>query len=603
MSEAARFVFAPALGIALLLAALTPGAQPAPALRRAVERAIVPLQRSAGAFVAQRGCVSCHHNILAVQTLRMAMRRGIAVDRTVLDAVESKTFRELRSPTALDDAVQGANVSDPTPNDSGLLMAAEASGLPRDIVTAVYARRIARWQRDGHWTTSDFRPPHSSSSLTATATAVRALKAYMPEERAGERDAAIARARQWLMSTKPQSTEDAAFRLLGLVWSGASTAERSVAQRALLARQLPDGGWPQLPGYDPDAYSTGEALFAMRENGTASADPQWARGASFLMSTQASDGTWRVKSRMLSPASISPEYFSTGFPYAKDEYLSYAGTTWATMALLSSLPPAATTDAAPQQPVTTTPAPGWARAALFGSAADLRSRLDAGLDPDSATNAGTSVLMMAASDEDKVALLLLRGARADRRATSGADAVGVAATYRETSASLQRLLQSGGAAQPPETMRVRHAPLAWAAMTGDVTSVRLLLSKGAPASADALSEAVTFGHAGIVSLLIGAGADVRLVESSGVNLLHWAIITNRPTVIPVLAKAGVPLNAVDDKGFTPLMYAATVDVGDTATLRALLAAGADRRIRNHDGRTPLEQARHYGHTAIAAALR
>ena len=119
----------------------------------------------------------------------------------------------------------------------------------------------------------------------------------------------------------------------------------------------------------------------------------------------------------------------------------------------------------------------------------------------------------------------------------------------------------------------------------------------------ALSEAVTFGHADIVRVLVDAGADVQGTASSGINLLHWAGITNRASVIPVLVKAGVPLDATDDFGFTPLMYAATVDVGSLDTLKALLAAGADPCIRNDSGRTPLQQARHYKHGDLAAALK
>jgi hypothetical protein len=179
-----------------------------------VTRALPLLQRSAATFVAQRACVSCHHNSLAILTLRLARQRRFDVDSKTLDAVEAKTFRELRSANALDDAVQAANVSDPTPNDSYLLLAARAAGVPRDLTTGVYARRIARWQRDGHWITSDFRPPHSSSLFTATATAVRAMHFYLPEELSAERDAAIRRARDWLVATGTQSTEDAAFRLL-----------------------------------------------------------------------------------------------------------------------------------------------------------------------------------------------------------------------------------------------------------------------------------------------------------------------------------------------------------------------------------------------------
>jgi ankyrin repeat protein len=86
-------------------------------------------------------------------------------------------------------------------------------------------------------------------------------------------------------------------------------------------------------------------------------------------------------------------------------------------------------------------------------------------------------------------------------------------------------------------------------------------------------------------------------------LLHWAVIADRASVIPVLVKAGVPLNATDDFGFTPLMYAATVDVGTVDTLKALLAAGADRRIRNDERRTPLDQARQYKHAELIEALK
>jgi ankyrin repeat protein len=103
-------------------------------------------------------------------------------------------------------------------------------------------------------------------------------------------------------------------------------------------------------------------------------------------------------------------------------------------------------------------------------------------------------------------------------------------------------------------------------------------------------------------VLVEAGADVTGVDGTGINLLHWAAITNRPTMIPILAKAGVPINALDDFGFTPLMYAATVDEGDVETVKALLAAGASAGIRNDEGRTPVQQARRLNHAAIVSAL-
>jgi ankyrin repeat protein len=594
----------PLAGFLVLLALTTESAagQPATAAREAVVRALPVLQRSAATFVSQRACVSCHHNSLAIIALRLAQQRGFNVDAKTLDAVEAKTFRELRGPRALDDAIQAAGLSDPTPNESLLLMAAHAAGVPRDLTTEVYARRMARWQRDGHWVTSDFRPPHSSSIFTATATAIRAIRFYMPDERAAERDAAIARARRWLIATRGASTEDAAFRLLGLAWSGASADERQDATRDLIARQQTAGGFPQLPGYESDAYSTGEALFALREAGVPLTDARWQKGIAFLISSQARDGTWRVRTRMISPASISPPYFATGFGYGKDEFLSYAGSCWAVMALV-----AAASDAnlpvPPSPPAAPSPNLAWVRTALFGTAQDLGALLEKGLDPARKTEAGTTLLMMAAPDEDKVRLLLSRGADPTARATSGIDAVTIAAAQRGTSAAIKLLLDAGAATHPPEGIRVRRSPLVLSSMTGDLDTVTLLLSRGAEPSAEAVSEAVTFGHADVVRTLVDAGADAKLTESSGINLLHWAAITNRSDVIPVLVRAGVPINATDDNGFTPLMYAATVDVGDTETLKALLAAGADKRIKNDDGRTPLDQARRYRHAQIADALK
>ena len=574
-------------------------------VKAAVHRALPILQKSAAIFVTERACVSCHHNALAILTFHLAQRRGFKIDSSTLDLVEEKTFRQLRGPNALDDAIQAANLSDPTPNDSYLLMAAEAAGLDsRSATLNVHARRIARWQRDGHWITSDFRPPHSSSTFTATATAIRAIRFYMPQELAAERDLAIRNARQWLYETRPESTEDAAFRLMGLAWAGASADQTRGAVVDLLALQKSNGGWAQLQDYDPDAYSTGEALYALHEAGLPIADRAWQKGARFLISTQAKDGTWRVRTRMLSPAEVSPTYFSTGFPYKKDEFLSYAGTTWAVMALLSSLPEIAADPSVHTQvsPVADLPVP-WARTALLGTAQELAALLAAGLDANSRTPNGTTLLMMAATDDEKVRLLISKGADVKARATSGVDAVTIASTYYGSAPSLRSLLSAGAAADAPEDVHVRRSPLVYSAMAGDLEAVKALLSGGAHATAEALAEAVTFGHPDVVRLLITNGADAGITERSGINLLHWAAITNRSQVIPVLAAAGVPLDAVDEFGFTPLLYAATLDEGDTETLNALLRAGADKRVRNPDGRTPLDQARRLKHSKLATALK
>ena len=215
--------------------------------------------------------------------------------------------------------------------------------------------------------------------------------------------------------------------------------------------------------------------------------------------------------------------------------------------------------------------------------------------------------MMAVPDAAKVRLLLAHGADAKARTASGRDALTIAAAYRDSADALKALLAAGAEARVPQEIRMRASPLVLASMTGDLANIELLLATGADPSAAAgantpLTAALTFGYTDAARTLIAAGASAHITESTGINLLHWAAITNRPAVVPLLVEAGVPLDAADENGFTPLMYAATIDFGDTNVLEELLRAGADAGIQNSEGRTPLEQARYYGHLRLEATL-
>ena len=103
--------------------------------------------------------------------------------------------------------------------------------------------------------------------------------------------------------------------------------------RDLLIEQRPDGGWAQLASLSSDAYATGQSLVALREAGAlAPADVAYRRGVQFLPSSQLADGSWFVKSRAMK---IQP-YFESGFPYGHDQWISHAGTAWASMGLASA---------------------------------------------------------------------------------------------------------------------------------------------------------------------------------------------------------------------------------------------------------------------------
>lgn len=601
-----------AVALCLLVPALHAQTASSEQIRPAASRGIAIVQRGSAGFYKFMDCFSCHSHGLPMLALHIARERGVPVDEAAASKVAAKGLLTGPDFSSIDHAVQDPMIIDPAPSEGWALMAAHAAGLKPNLVTAAYARRIATWQRpDGHWPTGDARPPQSYSLFTATAVATYALQLYMPAQLRHERDERAARAKKWLLTAEPQSTEDSTFRLFGLYWAGAHAGEMKRAVDGLRALQRPEGGWAELPHMQSDAYSTGEALVALHEaGGVPVTDSAWEKGLQYLLSTQNSDGSWHVHTRMLSPAAVSPPYFESGFPYGHDQFLSTDATCWAAMALMLTLPKAAT-PAAPQ-PLTALAPKGlqpWMETALFGTSAELKAALDSGLDPNSKTAEGTTLLMMAAPDAEKVKLLIGRGADVRAKAKSGYTALMVATTYFGTSQSVKLLLDHGAEARPGEGVILDASPLFLAAMADDRDNVSLLLGKGADPNrkmrligmfpTSPLFEAVGFGDPAMIKALLAGGADVQEKDQDGMTALHWAVVANHAEAAQALLAGGADVNAVDRFGYTPLLYAATIDFGDAETETALLRAGADPNIKDKKGKTAFAQAREYPYLRAA----
>jgi ankyrin repeat protein len=599
------------LAVCLLASALN--AQSASPARTAATRAVAAVQQGAAGFYKFMDCFSCHDNGLPMLTFRMARQHGIPVDERIASQVAAKGLLTSPDLSSLDKAVQDTMIVDPAPDEGLALIAAHAAGVQPNLVTAVYARRIANWQRrDGHWPTVDDRPPQSYSLFTATAVALRAMQLDMPAELRKETDERTARAKAWLLKAQPSDTEDYTFRLFGLYWAGATPTQSRRAARDLLSLQRPDGGWAELPHMQTDAYSTGEALVALHEaGGVPVINAAWQRGVQYLLSSQDRHGSWHVHTRMLSPAAVSPPYFESGFPYGHDQFLSTDATCWAAMALMLTLPRVASPPAPPPLPALAPKSlEPWIRTVLFGAVAQLKARLDAGLDPNRKTAEGSTLLMMAAPDVAKVKLLIQRGADVRARARSGYDALMVATTYLGTSESVKLLLGHGAEVRPSTRVMFDASPLFLAASAGDLDNIALLLPKGADPNrkmdvigmfpTSPLIQAVGFGDANVVQALIAGGANVYERDSDKMTPLHWAVVEHHLAVVKALLAAGADVNTVDRFGYTPLLYAATIDFGDADTVAALLHAGANPNFQDKKGKTALAQAQNYPY--ILAAL-
>jgi len=596
----------------LLLTAAT--STPADPVRSAAESALALLQVSQKNW--NQSCSSCHHQLLPALALRDAREHGLKYDEAAARAANRQTFSFYSD---LDRAVQHTWIIDPAMDDAFRLVAANAAGVRPSIVTAVYAREVASAQYgDGHWATLDVRPPQSYCPITATAIALRAIQLYSHYELASGTQARVQKAREWLESQQARDTEERSEQLMGLLWSGAAADQRARLAAQLIATQQSDGGWNSLAGRASEAYSTGQALVALADaGGVSTSDPAWQRGIRFLVNTQKPDGSWRVSSRLHPPAPVSPPYFESGYPGGHDQFVSAMAASYAVMALARSLGPASSAPAPPlREAEPATPEP-WAETVLFGSAADVRALLDAKkLDPNAATRAGgTTALMMAVPDLDKTRLLLDAGANAEGRAKDRYSALLVAAAYPGSGPVVRLLLDRGAQIQLPKGAGrpiYNATALNRAAFTHDSDLIRLLLAAGdrpeektfllgmIPA-VPALT-ALSYNDTGSLAALLDKGVPVDYADGDGITLLAWAAISNRLDVARLLLARGAKVNVVDSKGMTPLLYAASIDFGDSAMVDLLLKAGADPAARTKDGLTALDLARRYEHRTLVPVL-
>jgi ankyrin repeat protein len=603
------------LSLALLLTTTALAQAPvAPNAAPAVAKPIALLQRAGVAWFDKQTCRSCHQQDLPMMTFRLAQERGISVDQTLLRQEISRAYGFLSS---LDRAVQHTHLIDPAMDYGMSLVAAHDAGVPASLSTAVYARLIASRQRaDGRWITIDLRPPQAHSEFTATAIAMRAVQLYMPARLAAETRERVTRAATWLAASEPRTNEDRAFQLRGLAWGGASAAQLKPLTDRVIAQQRADGGWSQLSRLESDAYATGEVLVALREAQVPAADPAWQRGLAYLRKTQKPDGSWLVRSRLHEQRLVSPPYFESGFPYGANQMISCMGTSWATAALLLSIEPEPRTDSrvADTAAVTAVGAP-WMETALFGSSGELKSLLDSGLDPDSRTDGGTSLLMMAAGDPAKVRLLIDRHANVNARAASGFTALMAAANATGATDSVRALLSAGAEVRTPEPARLFNAsPAFYAVFSGDPEKLALLADRGADVTRKMsvlgqspirpLDMAVVQRDVQMVRQLVRQGIDLNTDDPDApISALSLAVLANDVPMAKALIELGADVNKLDSVGATPLLHAVSVDFGDVEMVRLLLAAGARPATRSKANASAEELAERYGHRDFVPLLR
>jgi ankyrin repeat protein/mono/diheme cytochrome c family protein len=319
----------------------------------AIQRALPLLVRTSEESVptylrhnTHQDCIACHQQQLPSAAISLAHSRHVPTDRTVARHQEELVIRNFVADhiklgnegyDVLEIDYQTTFHPEAAIFDGYVALDLKLENHPAYDATDSMAHQLATIQHpDGHWSWNLPRPPIQASDITATASAVYTLNAFPIPARRQELQARVERARAWLAKAEVETNEERVHQLLGLSWAGEQSGILQKLAQELIRQQRADGGWGQLAGLESDAYAAGQALYALMEGGKVQAeDPAVRRGLDFLRRTQLADGSWRVRTR----AHPFQPPMESGFPHGKDSWISSAATSWAVMALATSLDP------------------------------------------------------------------------------------------------------------------------------------------------------------------------------------------------------------------------------------------------------------------------
>jgi len=290
----------------------------------AVRKAVALYEKPSYNFIRISGCNSCHSQDLPSAATALARDHGIAAPKEIPQLTETMNGE---SPDRTMDLIAAS-----IPSMGWEMFDRGMNRIPSDEYSdAVIHYLKAMQEPEGYWKAPEGRrPPMNAGDLQATALAIYSLQHFAPPADRAESAADVARAAAWLVAAQPATTQERAFHLLGLAWANAGQQAIDRAAHTLASAQREDGGWNQLPSMGSDAYATGQALYALSAAGKMPVDSAgYRKGVQYLLRTQAADGSWHVKTRSI----WAQPYFDSGFPYAHDQWISSAGTAWASMAL------------------------------------------------------------------------------------------------------------------------------------------------------------------------------------------------------------------------------------------------------------------------------
>ena len=270
--------------------------------RYAAQRGIDWLQPAAIAWQQQNKCFGCHVQSQAVMGLVVATKNDYIVDHA--------SERDLSQFTISSQSEDGSfvipigrsrrvSVSATQFAAMGLAYWDDLESAKRDpIFIKSVDWLLAQQKQSGELSTDYNEEPISQGSLMTTANGMVAFDQAIKQTGDPRYKKALDLGLQWIASAKPETTQDEVFQILALSKFAATTQGPLIQQRVeqLISEEDPKGGWrehPNDPARGPNAFATGQVLYAFKQAGVSISSPPFIKGVRHLLDTQDATGAWK----------------------------------------------------------------------------------------------------------------------------------------------------------------------------------------------------------------------------------------------------------------------------------------------------------------------
>lgn len=222
---------------------------------------------------------------------------------------------------------------------------------------------------------------------------------------------------------------------------------------------------------------------------------------------------------------------------------------------------------------------------------------------------GDSALLLGEAlmgDPAQIKRLVAIGVDREIRDRDGRTAVSILALYGakddfpqeepQRAYALKLLLDGGANPDASDSDNEGMTALMWAAYTGRISMVRLLLAAGAkPDARNKMGQTALHSAAqntaeaeglAVATVLLAKGANVNATDHYGGTALMIAAKDGRLSLLRLLLNNHANVNASDARGMTPLMEAAAF--GGAPIVEELIRRGADVNAKDKSGKTVLQ---------------